>query len=149
VRAHRLPAPEPGKPWTRSPVYRAQCVTARVFCRLFGAVGNVSKGPDPRYFLRVRSKYRGEQCLRMRKQAADVIRLARRHGSLFEAVQAAGIEHDNHETDLYLPATPEALALLACFPLNDKNAERFTSAIDASPWIDVPFAYLPGWEAKP
>ena len=116
---HRLPAPDPGRPWTRSPVYRAQCVTASVFNRLHGVTGDVSKGPDPRYFLRIRSKYRGEQCLAMRKAAADVIRLARRHGSLFEAVQAAGIEHDHHETDLYLPSTPEARALLACFPLHD------------------------------
>lgn len=146
--AHRLPAPEAGKPWTRSPVYRAQCVTARVFCRLHKVAGNVSRGPDPRHYFRVRPQYRGELSRQYRQATADMLRLARRHASLFEAVQAAGLEYDHHETDLYLPATPEALALLACFPLNDSNAEHFRSAIDGSPWIDVPFAYLPAWEAK-
>ncbi len=148
MRAHRLPAPETGKPWTRSPVYRAQCVTARVFMRLHGVRGNVSKGADPRHHFRVVPAYRDTLAQHYRKSTADIVRLARRHASLYEAVLAAGIEHDHHETDLYLPATPQALALLACFPLNDRNAERFTSAIDGKPWIDVPFAYLPNWSKR-
>jgi hypothetical protein len=148
VSARRLPAPEAGKPWTRSPVYRTQCVTARVFMRLMGLQGDVSKGPDPRHYFRVVPAYRCDTSRALRKATADLIRLARRHDSLYGAVLEAGIPHDHHETDLYLPATRGARALLACFPLNDKNAEPFTSAVDGSPWLDVPFAYLPAWRAR-
>ena len=145
--ARRLPAPEAGKPWTRSPVYRAQCVTARVFNRLCGIQGDVSHGADPRFYFRVLPGRRCDASLALRKTVADYVRLARRHESLYGAVIEAGIPHDHHETDLYLPATRGARALLACFPLNDKNAEPFISAIDGTPWLDVPFAYLPGWRA--
>jgi len=71
--------------------------------------------------------------------------------TLYRALVAAGIEIDHHESDLYFPATPEALAILAKFPDKEESARRFQN--EAPPhvgesWVDVPFAYLPYWEAK-
>jgi hypothetical protein len=69
------------------------------------------------------------------------------HESIFAAVKAAGIQYDNHESDLYIPVTPETTALVAKYDTN-KTATRFTSQIDGKPWYDVPFAYLPWWEKR-
>lgn len=65
--------------------------------------------------------------------------------SLYQALVDAKCEIDNHESDLYVKATPEVEKIIrqhAC------NASRFVSQIDGSLWWDVPFAYEPFWEAK-
>lgn len=72
--------------------------------------------------------------------------------TLFAAIQAAGIPYSNHESDLHIPATPEARAILAKFPLEEGNATSFIN--QAAPhkgehWLDIPFAFIPFWEAKP
>jgi hypothetical protein len=71
--------------------------------------------------------------------------------TLFDEIKAAGIPFASHETDLYIPATHDALRILDRFTLERKNATFFIN--QAPPhigerWIDVPFAYLPAWEAK-
>lgn len=71
--------------------------------------------------------------------------------TLFEAIKAIGIPFDNHESDLYLPDTPEARAVLAQFPREQSIATRFTNKRPPNAgeqWIDVPFAYEPFWEEK-
>tara|TARA_R110000868_G_scaffold79632_2_gene226581 strand:+ start:475 stop:717 length:243 start_codon:yes stop_codon:yes gene_type:complete len=68
--------------------------------------------------------------------------------SLFAAIVAAGIKYASHATDLYLPDTAEVRAILARFPLENRNARRFTNQVEGGTWIDVPFAFLPAWEAK-
>lgn len=69
--------------------------------------------------------------------------------TLFGALRAAGIETANHESDLYFPASPEALAILARFPLQKSIAERFINQAPPNvgeTWVDVPFAFQPFWE---
>lgn len=68
--------------------------------------------------------------------------------ALFSRIVSAGIRYDSHESDLYLPDTPEVRAILADFPLERGNARPFRSLVDGSPWLDVPFAFMPYWEAK-
>lgn len=68
--------------------------------------------------------------------------------SLFRAVLDAGIPFASHATDLYIPDTCAARALLARFPLENSIATRFRNAVEGGIWIDVPFAYIPAWEAK-
>jgi hypothetical protein len=71
--------------------------------------------------------------------------------TLFQSIKDAGIPFANHESDLYIPDTPEARAILDRFPLQRDNATRFTNQADpheGERWIDVPFAYAPWWEAK-
>lgn len=68
---------------------------------------------------------------------------------LFLAVLACGIKHASHETDLYLPITPQTTNLLRSFPLNNANKTTFTNQVEGGLWYDIPFAYLPAWEAKP
>ena len=67
------------------------------------------------------------------------------NGSLFEAVQLLGIEHDNYESDLYLPATKQVQLLLRAF---DIPAQPFRHTVHGTTWFDVPFMYSPWWEAR-
>lgn len=68
--------------------------------------------------------------------------------TLFSRIVSAGIRYDSHESDLYLPDTPEVRAILADFPLESSNAKPFRSLVDGRQWLDVPFAFMPFWEAK-
>lgn len=68
--------------------------------------------------------------------------------TLFQAIQAANIEYDNHESDLYFPVTNETIEILRRFPDCQRTAERFTNQISGDRWFDVPFAYDPFWERK-
>lgn len=68
--------------------------------------------------------------------------------TLFETIKAEGIHHASHESDLYLPDTPQVRAILDKFPLQKSNATRFKNQVNGGTWIDVPFAFLPFWEAR-
>lgn len=66
--------------------------------------------------------------------------------SLYQALVAAGIEGlDSHETDLYVPITPQTIAILKRYPTSNANATRFVSELDKKPYFDIPFAYDPNW----
>ena len=67
---------------------------------------------------------------------------------LYDDIKAAGIPHSNHQSDLYFPVTPESTAILRLSPVEYTNARTFTSQIDGGRWYDVPFAFLPWWDAK-
>lgn len=68
--------------------------------------------------------------------------------SLYQRIKAAGIPTAHHESDLYFPASKEALAILKEFPLQRQNATRFVNQVEGGQWIDVPFAFDPFWESK-
>ena len=56
-----------------------------------------------------------------------------------------GAQIDNHESDLYVLATPEVLAIVKA---SGYFYQAFRSELDGKTWLDVPFAFLPFWEAK-
>lgn len=66
---------------------------------------------------------------------------------LYDAAVAAAIPMDNHESDLYLKATPEAVALVRQYE-GRSNCSGFTSQIDGERWIEVPFAFVPWWDKR-
>ncbi len=68
--------------------------------------------------------------------------------SLYLEVVAAGIPVHNHESDLYIPDTEAARAILARYPTKAANAKRFENQVEGGTWIDVPFAFDPFWTAK-
>lgn len=68
--------------------------------------------------------------------------------TLYRAILDAGIKFASHETDLYIPATDQTRAILKQFPLQDSIKEPFTNQVEGGTWFDIPFAYLPAWEAK-
>ena len=69
--------------------------------------------------------------------------------SLYQDLTAAGIPIDNHESDLYFPATPAALEILAQYPQQKKNARHFVDQTKPPHrWVDVPFEFDPWWEGK-
>lgn len=68
--------------------------------------------------------------------------------TLYDAIKSAGVEHSNHESDLYLPDTEQARTILNDFPLQKSIAERFRNQVTGTTWIDIPFAYLPWWEKR-
>jgi hypothetical protein len=67
--------------------------------------------------------------------------------SLYERLKAAGVPLDNHESDLYALATPEAVRILATHP-DTHHTRTFVSQLDGQLWLDIPFAYTPWWEAR-
>ena len=67
--------------------------------------------------------------------------------TLYSDLKAAGIPISNHESDLYFKYSPESVAILDKYPLEKSNAQRFRNCIDGTTWVDVPFAYIPWWEA--
>jgi len=65
--------------------------------------------------------------------------------SIYDKVIEAGIEHDNHCSDLYIPANDETRKLLDEYEYKC-NVTTFTSNIDGKRWFDIPFAYEPYWK---
>ena len=68
--------------------------------------------------------------------------------TLFQSILAAGIPYATHHSDLYIPDTAEARAILAGFPLQHSNARRFFNQVEKATWIDVPFSFDPWWTPK-
>lgn len=68
--------------------------------------------------------------------------------TLFAEIVEAGIKYASHETDLYLPDTPQVREILKRYPLEDGNKTSFKNQVEGGQWFDVPFAYLPAWERK-
>ena len=64
--------------------------------------------------------------------------------TLFQQANDAGIEHDSHCSDLYLPVTDETKAMIADYEFKG-NVTIFTSEIDGTLWYDIPFAFDPFW----
>ena len=69
--------------------------------------------------------------------------------TLFDAIKAASVPYGNHESDLYFKSTALSETILRQFPEQQAIATRFASNTDhGARWVDVPFAFLPYWEAK-
>lgn len=68
--------------------------------------------------------------------------------SLYSEIVSAGQPVDNHYSDLYFPVNEKTTAILASFPESWSIAKCFKNQIDGATWYDVPFAFLPYWEAK-
>jgi hypothetical protein len=66
---------------------------------------------------------------------------------IYTQVVAANIPLANHESDLYIPVTDETRALIAAYRFKE-NVTTFINNLDGKLWYDVPFAFLPYWEAK-
>lgn len=66
-------------------------------------------------------------------------------GTLYDAVIELGIEHDNHESDLYIPDNELTRELVAAF---GHGSEKFRSNVDGKPWLDVPFQFVPFWQKR-
>lgn len=70
--------------------------------------------------------------------------------TLYDELKAAGVEIDNHESDLYFPVTEATKAILAKpeHKAHRKIATAFLSNVTHTLWFDVPFAFEPWWERK-
>jgi hypothetical protein len=67
--------------------------------------------------------------------------------SLYTEIVKRGIEHDHHESDLYIPYTAETKVLLdEHHKQGGSKASGFISKGRA--WVDIPFAYDPYWQAE-
>lgn len=68
-------------------------------------------------------------------------------GELYDLVVARGLEHDAHESDLYLRVTDASRQLIACYT-SRSTVRTFRHAQTGDLWFDVPFAYAPFWRAR-
>lgn len=64
---------------------------------------------------------------------------------IYEEAKKLGVEIDHHESDLYIPVTPETMALVKRYT-SRSIVTSFTNQIDHKPWYDIPFAYMPFWD---
>ncbi|MBC7818413.1 MAG: hypothetical protein IAG10_16120 [Planctomycetaceae bacterium] len=64
---------------------------------------------------------------------------------VYDECLAAGIPMANHYSDLYIPATDETRAILK--KCDCITYRPFRNQVEGGTWYDVPFAYLPYWEA--
>jgi hypothetical protein len=66
--------------------------------------------------------------------------------NIYEEMKRLGVEIDHHESDLYVPVTPETTALVKQYKFRE-NVKCFRSCIEPRvPWYDIPFAYQPFWD---
>jgi hypothetical protein len=64
---------------------------------------------------------------------------------VYQQLKDAGCALYNHESDLYVEATPTALGIVKA---SGRSFTRFTSQVDGKQWLDVPFAYRPWWDKR-
>jgi hypothetical protein len=67
--------------------------------------------------------------------------------NIYQEMIDLGVQIDHHESDLYVPVTPETTKLVNEYEFKS-NVNRFVSNIDNKTWYDIPFAYSPFWEKK-
>ena len=65
--------------------------------------------------------------------------------SLYAECVARGIHFSNHESDLYIPVTPETRELCKHF---GHQPQVFTNQVEGGSWYDVPFAFVPWWDKR-
>lgn len=68
--------------------------------------------------------------------------------TLYQDLQAAGIECANWQSDLYFPDTKEAREILAKYPYSASISKPFKNNINGTVWREVPFAFDPFWAAR-
>lgn len=72
--------------------------------------------------------------------------------TLYQRILSAGIQHDHHESDLYVPDTPEVRRIID--ETKHHTQRVFPSFINhihpgkGEVWLDIPFAYDPWWEER-
>ena len=66
---------------------------------------------------------------------------------IYTAMLASGVEIDHHCTDLYVPVNEVTTAIVDRYEFKC-NVTKFRSAIDGTPWYDIPFAYTPAWKER-
>jgi hypothetical protein len=67
-----------------------------------------------------------------------------RFTNVYQVLKDAKCNLDNHESDLYVEATPEAVDIVE---ESGYHYSYFVSQIDGNRWIEIPFAYYPFWNA--
>lgn len=73
------------------------------------------------------------------------------NGTLFSRLLVAGYTCDHHETDLYVPDTPQVREIIHQFEQETgqpANMTAFKSDVDGMPWLDLPFHYQPEWDRR-
>ncbi len=65
--------------------------------------------------------------------------------ALYEILTAVGAEIDHHESDLYVEQNDTTLLVIDGY-FHRRIVKSFVS--EGRQWFDVPFAYMPFWEAK-
>lgn len=69
--------------------------------------------------------------------------------SIYEDCTAAGVQIDNHASDMYIPVNAVTQAIVARYRKETGlRIDTFTNQVDGKLWYDVPFAFVPWWEKR-
>lgn len=66
--------------------------------------------------------------------------------TIYEELNAAGIECSNWQSDLYFPVTDQTRVILRNHP--NQTRSTFKSNIDGCMMYECPFAFDPYWDAR-
>lgn len=66
---------------------------------------------------------------------------------IYTALLDAGVQLDNHESDLYAKVSDTSRAIIKTY-YDTYTIRTFRSEIDGELWYDIPFAFLPFWERR-
>ena len=65
--------------------------------------------------------------------------------TIYEQMKAAGVQIDNHESDLYVPVNAATMQILDGYE-HIQNVTTFIAQGTDEKWYDIPFAYDPFWD---
>lgn len=77
---------------------------------------------------------------------SDRNRMVETPTEFYREVLELGVQVESHYGDLYIPVTPETTDLVARYG-SAPSVAVFKSQIEGNDWYDIPFAYVPWWEA--
>lgn len=66
--------------------------------------------------------------------------------SLYGELVLSGCTMDSHESDLYVERTPVSELIVERYL--GKGVKTFRNQNDGEVWFDIPFGYIPFWEAR-
>jgi hypothetical protein len=66
---------------------------------------------------------------------------------IYQKMKALGCEIGHHESDLYVPVTPETTRIVEQYEFKG-IVTTFAEQQTGKPWYSIPFAYSPYWERK-
>lgn len=68
--------------------------------------------------------------------------------NLYTEVLNTGGYISNYESDLYIEVNDVNKAILAKYPIENKNKTTFRNEVTGKMCWDIPFAYMPYWAKK-
>lgn len=68
--------------------------------------------------------------------------------SLYQRMIDAGVRVEGHYSDMYVPDTPQVREIIHTHDVRVHYTSFPSNVAPHEQWLDIPFAFMPYWEAK-